>query len=416
MSRRIRSIAMIDTDGGDGIGGYTYELSEGLAANGVHVDVYANSRSGMQELSLPRHHRLFPVLGGALFKQRRRAPVGGPAEVKSSKPASQTAASSGRADFRSRVRACVLPLELAWHLKRQGYDLVWIQFTEDAYGARFYALCKGFGIPVAHTVHNVLPHEEGVEDKAAFATLYQRANVLIVHSQWAAAALADVFPEVAGKTIVSRLGLYTMFKREPSMRKEGRALLRVPNDQPVLLFFGGIRPYKNIEAVLDAMRDTKLANTLLVVSGRESGYADSVPGDPLGRTRRLAEELGIVNRVRFLPGRLDLAQTTELLEASDVLLLPYRKSYGSALLLLGMTFGKHIVATTTGGMEEYLGSYRAHTLLAGSDSSHVADGIVRALAERRRQQDDPTLPPSHLTWPAISKDVLSHLDQRLFGG
>jgi glycosyltransferase involved in cell wall biosynthesis len=367
-------------------------------------------------LSLPRHHRLFPVLGTALFKQRRRVRRAPRAEVESSEPAHTGAARNIWADLRSRLRACMLPLELAWRLKREGYDLVWIQFAEDVYGSRFYALCKRFGIPVAHTVHNVLPHEESVEDKAAFATLYRRADVLVVHSHWAAGALADEFPEVAAKTIVSRLGLYTMFKREPSMRRQGRALLRVPDDQPVLLFFGGIRPYKNIEAVLEAMRDPRLVDTLLVVAGRESGYADSVPGDPLGRTRRLAQGLGIADRVRFLPGWLDLRQTTELLEASDVLLLPYRKTYGSALLLLGMTFGKHIVATATGGMEEYLDSYRAHTLLAGSDSSHVAEGVIRALAERRRLQDNPMWAPSHLTWPAISKEVLSHLDQRLFEG
>src|SRR5947199_7341653 len=101
MSRRIRSIAMIDTDGGDGIGGYTYELSEGLAANGIHVDVYANNRSGIQDLPLPRHHRLFPVLGGALFKQRRRSRAGGRAKVESSEATDSTPASSVWAGLRS---------------------------------------------------------------------------------------------------------------------------------------------------------------------------------------------------------------------------------------------------------------------------------------------------------------------------
>ena len=63
---------MVDTDGGDGIGGYTYELSEGLAAQGVAVDIYSNSRGVMHELPLPRHHRIFPVLGAPLFRQRHR--------------------------------------------------------------------------------------------------------------------------------------------------------------------------------------------------------------------------------------------------------------------------------------------------------------------------------------------------------
>jgi glycosyltransferase involved in cell wall biosynthesis len=70
-------------------------------------------------------------------------------------------------------------------------------------------------------------------------------------------------------------------------------------------------------------------------------------------------------------------RTAEILEAADIVLLPYIESFGSGLLLLAMTFGKFIVATQTGGMDEYLARYPRHTLLEGPSSASVADGIAR---------------------------------------
>src|SRR5205807_4214965 len=105
-NERTGAIAMIDSDGGDGIGGYTYELAEGLAANGVAVDVYTNGREPV--LPLPRRHRILPVLGRPLFA--RRTPLGGPrrANEPSGAAAERSAAPRARG-WRSAIRKRILP-------------------------------------------------------------------------------------------------------------------------------------------------------------------------------------------------------------------------------------------------------------------------------------------------------------------
>jgi glycosyltransferase involved in cell wall biosynthesis len=408
--RQIRSIAMIDTDGGDGIGGYTYELAEGLEANGVAVDVYSNSRAPV--LALPRRHRVLPVLGGALFKRGAQG-AGKPRRVTEPCGAGIEQRGQEARGLKSAIRQLILPFELALHLKRARYDLVWVQWPGDVYHRAFYSWCRRLGLPVVHTVHNLLPHEEQPDDATAFSGLYHAADALVVHSYSARDQLTSRFPTVSSKTIVSRIGLYTMFPRDRTDRSATRQQLGIAEGQPLLLFFGGVRPYKNIDAVLGALGEPALRDAWLVVAGREAGYPEQVTGDPLGRTRRRASELGVADRTRLLPGRLSLTETSALFQAADILVLPYVKSYGSASLLLGISFGKHIVATKTGGMDEYLTAYPRHTLLAGCDVGSVSDGLIRALAQPANPCRDDAHAMAEFEWPTIANRVLDELTRVL---
>ena len=176
---------------------------------------------------------------------------------------------------------------------------------------------------------------------------------------------------------------------------------------------GGVRPYKNTDAILHALARLRSDRVALIVSGKEWGYSDLVPGEPLGRTRRIAAELGILDQIRFVPGLQEIEQMSELLEAADVLMLPYLKSYGSGALLLGMTFGKHILATTTGGMDEYLAEYPARTIIKGPGVEDVLAGIEEIL----KGSSEPTTQigriPS-LEWKVVAGQLMQALNEASF--
>jgi hypothetical protein len=106
-----------------------------------------------------------------------------------------------------------------------------------------------------------------------------------------------------------------------------------------------------------------------------------------------------------------LAETAALFEASDLMVLPYTKSYGSAALLLGMTFGKHIVATRTGGMDEYLAAYPRHTLLNGFAADEVGEGVARGVESWSTAAFGGPSPLPDLAWPAIAERLLAQLNQ-----
>lgn len=418
-ARPIRSIAIVDPLGDTGIGTYVYELAEGLAANRRQVDVYTNDRSLIAQYALDRHHHVFPVLGSGLIRQRaklKHGPVVTAAAVQ--KPASANRQSPGTQaqnvkqvdPLVSRARDWFLAWELALHLRRRGYDLVWTQWPDPVYGGRLQRLCRRLGIRSAHTVHNIFPHEEAPGDKAVCEAIYRNSEWLLVHSEETRAEMMELFPESGSKVIVARHGLYTMYPQPTESKQELRRKLGIPQGKPAMLFFGGIRPYKNIDAALHAMADDRCKETLLVVAGRESGYPDLVAGERLGRTRRIAAQLGIQDRVILVERPSDPRQTAELLTATEILMLPYRKSYGSGLLLLGMTFGKHIVATRTGGIEEYVTKYPRCTLLQGDGPGQVAAGIASALGEIERQAAILPAALDGLRWSEITRALLEEME------
>ncbi|HMK28175.1 MAG TPA: glycosyltransferase family 4 protein [Terriglobales bacterium] len=422
-SPRIKSIAILNPLGDYGISTYCYELAEGLAANGVDVDIYTGDGPRLAAFDFPKHHRIFPVFGSALFKRRRRlntedngarngtrAPSNPVSQQVESKPASQRK----RSRLFLRFRDFVLAFELAIFLKRKKYDFVWTHWP-DIYGTWFWTAAKAVRLPIVHTVHNVLPHEESGGAKEMCREIYRLSDLLFVHSFQARDEFVQHFPQYASKIAMMRFGVYTIFSKEPGARKELRARLNIRDDQTVLLFCGAIRPYKNLDAVLQAIREVWSSDLVAVISGQESGYADLVPDDPLGRTRRLIEELGLAEQTRLLPGFLSFQDMAALCQASDVLLLAYQKHYGSGMLLLGMTLGVHVLATATGGVEEYLERYPRATLAA---SASVED-IVAALKAAIRQVRSGASPAgaeggsdfSELQWEHIAKGALSSVEQ-----
>jgi len=313
------------------------------------------------------------------------------------------------------MRDSILNLELALFLRGQGYDVVWTQWPDQGPQVpHFWALCRMLGLRVVHTVHNVFPHERSAGDTDRYRRVYRASHALIVHSEAALATLTQEFPETGVKAIVAPIGTYTAYPRCPDAREPVRKRLGVGSDTPLALFFGGIRPYKNLDAVFEALRAQPESRTVVVVAGAESGYPDADPADKLARTRRLVRDMGIEHRVKLLEGPFDTAATSELFEACDSVLLPYVESYGSGLLLLAMTFEKLIIATTVGGMGEYLARYPAAILLEDTGPSSINVALARAATAPRGTTPSWTGgAAADFSWPRIVADLWPVLIRKL---
>ncbi|MGH9162730.1 MAG: glycosyltransferase [Vicinamibacteraceae bacterium] len=413
-------IALVDPLGDFGIGAYTYELAEGLAGNGVSVDVYCSTGAMLAPLALPRRHRVFPVLGTPLIKQTRTLREGMNGRISASEATLERAPNPSLQPprlprTRAGIKRLALPVELALLFKLRGYDAVWTQWpTIFSRDARFWRICRALAIPTIHTVHNVLPHE-GDTDPAVmrrYRDVYRHATALIVHSEAARHDLVRFTPPSADKTVVSKHGLYTMYPPAARSREATRQRLEIPANRPVAISYGLIRPYKCVENVLEAMRRPGCEEVILIICGREAGYPEPNPpdSDPLWRMRALVRQLGVEDRVRFVPGVLSLQQTSDLMAASDIVTVPYRKAYGSGVLLLALTFGKYVIATPTGGAPEYLAAYPFATVIDSPDPDEIAVGL-RAAASAVRKPPQPRRDISQLSWSAIAEQTLVSLER-----
>ncbi len=102
-----------------------------------------------------------------------------------------------------------------------------------------------------------------------------------------------------------------------------------------LLYFGGIRPYKGVEQLIEVYRsDTARVLPELVVAG-------SSPDEALSTAlRRLAQADG---RVTLRLERVSDSDLSELIQRADAVVLPYRKMYNSGALLLALSLGTPVI-------------------------------------------------------------------------
>jgi glycosyltransferase involved in cell wall biosynthesis len=95
----------------------------------------------------------------------------------------------------------------------------------------------------------------------------------------------------------------------------------------------------------------------------------------------LSEELGLANRVRFAGARRDIPRILPLL---DVFVLPsFYEGFGIAILE-AMAAGKPVVATTVGGVPEFVAAGETGLLVEPGNPAAIAEAIACLLGDREQ--------------------------------
>ncbi|MCR4411026.1 MAG: glycosyltransferase family 4 protein [Thermoguttaceae bacterium] len=151
--------------------------------------------------------------------------------------------------------------------------------------------------------------------------LYRTCDALFVHSQHQKADLVDFAGVPAERVVVVPHGPYP--HGQPQADKETlRRRYGIPLDKQVALFFGDIRPDKNLDLFLRAMAPFK-DRLFLVVAGRPK------QGTSVERLQQLAEELGISESVKWVPQYIPYDEVPNYLELCDWMALPYSSRFTS---------------------------------------------------------------------------------------
>lgn len=200
--------------------------------------------------------------------------------------------------------------------------------------------------------------------------LDHRPSIILVQSD-------SMLKELTDKFCVSRQSIrmtydgvnanvFTPGKKDSSLLHE----LKIPKDSQVIVFLGVLTPYQGVDDLLFAFPAIKrrLPRTILLVMGYPN----------ITKYKRIAEELGIANSVRF-PGRVPYEHAARYLALGDIAVSPKRsQTEANGKIYNYMACGLPTVAFDTVVNRNILGDLGVYVGNVG-DSQQLADAIVKLL-------------------------------------
>lgn len=266
------------------------------------------------------------------------------------------------------------PMRLARRAAEQGADVVHLCNINYLTFPMWERALRRSGARIVATAHDVRRSKPMISHRYEDRQLkrfYERADALFVHSE----AQADDLMEFAG---VHRSHVHVVphgpydYGRPTASRDEIRSRWGWPREKQVALFFGNIRDDKNLDVLLQALRDHAEA-VHLVVAGRGSGG----PHRDVASYKRMVERLGLTQHVTFRDEYIPDTEIPDLFEASDWAALPYSRRFTSqsGVLNVAAWYRRPVLMSSSPTFEETLAQANVGLLVEPDDVAALSAGI-----------------------------------------
>jgi glycosyltransferase involved in cell wall biosynthesis len=204
--------------------------------------------------------------------------------------------------------------------------------------------------------------------------LVKSAGAYITHSESDKKLLNEKYGMDAGRIRVVPMGLYDHHKQGD--RAEARKALGIDGED-VILSFGLIRPYKGIPYLIRAFGDlpAEVASSVrLLLVGEIWEDRASVEGAIASSPYK--GQITLVDRY------VSDVEVGKYFSAADIVVLPYLRASQSAVAHVAMAFGKPIIVSRVGGLQESMADYRGTYFVPPADTTAIRDAILRIRSER----------------------------------
>jgi len=258
---------------------------------------------------------------------------------------------------------------------RKHFDVVHFQGVGTPLLDQFFLKPLKRRLPVVLTVHDVKPHYERFVSRASFIKRsLQIPHRLIVHYEDGKRQLVDHWGICADHIDVIPHGIMPV--QNPPDATDARKKLNLPLDRQIILFFGGIRPNKGLDILLEALENIKSHNrrVLLVIAGGLLGRFNFESYSDIIKKADLSEH--VQSFIRFIPEE----EVDYFFAASEVVVLPYLKFESqSGVLLRAYAHKKPVVVSDVGAMGELVSSDKVGLAVKPGAAEPLAEAIISTL-------------------------------------
>ena len=249
------------------------------------------------------------------------------------------------------------------------------------------------GVPVVFFCHNVIEHENALWKRVLTQWVLASTNRFAVHTIQDRDHLSRFFPQA--KILVHPHPIYDQFPKAIGNLS--------PRADLELLFFGFVRPYKGLDLLIDALSYLKDRSIKLTIAGEFwSGINDII---------RRIDHCGVTEMVELRPTYHSEEDIAEIFARADVVVLPYRSATGSGIITLAYYYGRPVIATRVGGLQDVVRDGVTGWLV----TPNCTEALARTIASVSRNKALSMRPDiadfaKTLSWDGLSVALLSSLD------
>jgi glycosyltransferase involved in cell wall biosynthesis len=242
----------------------------------------------------------------------------------------------------------------------------WTTFWAPAYWSIANLLIRS-GLKVLYVIHNVAPHEPLPWDNWLARNVLKTGEAYIVQSKNEKNRLELLLP--GAYSILCPHPIYYQFAGKDELSKvEARSRLGLNKEDPLILFFGIIRPYKGLKYALQAISILKEEGIIVRLLVAGEFWEDIEEYETLITDMDLSDQIVIFNR--YIPNE----QVALFFSAADIFIAPYVGGTQSGSVKIAMSFNLPIVATERISDDMLLNSEIVR-IVPNEDSDALAEAI-----------------------------------------
>jgi len=281
----------------------------------------------------------------------------------------------------------------------------WVPAAANAFGfLRLLDIARRRGVRIVWTVHNFEAHDclQPRLESWFWQHFTRRVDGYICLTEGALHQAQRRFPALAqAPGFVIPHGHYRQVYLNRCDRQTARMRLSIPPQARVFVYFGQIRPYKNVVSLLTAFRELTDPGAILVIAGRCT-EADL--------RQEIAAAAAFDERVRLWTDFIPPQNVQYFLNAADLVVLPYRTILNSGSALLALSFNRPVLAPALGALGELrtqVGADWVRTYQGAMTATELAAGLLWALQTPRPER----APLEALDWDEIARQTLDAYGQ-----
>lgn len=249
----------------------------------------------------------------------------------------------------------------------------WVPFWAPAWSVLGRGVRRLPGRPkLLFICHNVMPHETSGLGRHVWPWAIRLAlssgDGFIVHSQ----ADGQILRRLQGQARIQVTPLPTYAAL--SVPDEVSLPVALPDDRPLLLFVGFVRPYKGLDILLEALPLVLAERPVHLLVAGEFWLGTDTYQAQIERLH-IQEAVTLVNE--YLPNEL----LSACVRRADVVVLPYRSATQSAVVQLAFGQGKPVITTAVGGLMEAVQHELTGLVVPPENPVALAMAINRFFAE-----------------------------------